>query len=121
MITIVEIQQATAIGFFHQLGHHALSEPAPLMLQQSPVTRLGGSPNIVGQAFPPAPRGQAIQNPLQDCALINTGPPGPRRTRDESLERAPVRLGQSGRLRFARHVRQRGATRISSAIALLPP
>jgi hypothetical protein len=121
MITILEIQQASAVGFFHQFGHHALPDPTPLVLQQPPVTRLGGGPNIVRQILPTTPRVQDIQNPIQYLAFIGAGPTGPRRTRDEPSEIVPLSIGQIGLIGFAWHARQRSAARISSATAFLSP
>ena len=119
MITILEIQQAAAVCLFPQLGYHPLPDPPPLVLQQPPVTRLGGGPNVVRHIFPPTPRVQDIQNPIQYLAFIGAGPTGPRRTRDEPSEIVPLSIGQIGLLGFAWHARQRSAARISSATALL--
>jgi len=105
MITILEIQQPSTISFFHQLGHHALPDPTPLVLQHPPVTRLGGGTNIVRHIFPTTPGVQDIQDPIQHLSFIGPGPTGPRRTWDEPLEIVPLTIGQIGLIRFAWHVR----------------
>jgi hypothetical protein len=105
MITILEIQQSTAIRFFPQLGHHPLPDPAPLVLQQPPVTRLGRGLNIMGQIFPTTPGVEDIQNPIQYLSFIGARTPGTCGTRHEPLERVPLAIGQIGLIRFAWHVR----------------
>ncbi len=75
MRTILEIQPPSTISFFPQLGHHALPDPTPLVLQHPPVTRLGGGTNIVRHIFPTTPGGQDIQDPIPTSRSSARGRP----------------------------------------------
>jgi hypothetical protein len=61
------------VGLAHQIRHHALPHPAPLVFQQPPITGLGGDRDIVGQVFPAAPGVEDLQNPIEHFPLIFAG------------------------------------------------
>ena len=119
MVAILEIQHAPAIRLFHQVRHHALPDPATLVLQQPPVARLGRSVDVVWHVLPAAPRVQDIQNPIEYFPLIFAGAAGAGKARHQTFEAIPLGIGEIGAIRFAWHVLHYSAPRISSATALL--
>ena len=93
MVAILEIKHASALRLSHQVRHHALPDPTPLVFQQPPITGLGGRANVVRQVLPAAPRVQDIQNPIEHLPLIFAGAARASRRGTEPFESVPLGIG----------------------------
>ena len=71
MVSVIEIEQAFAVGFFHQLAENFLPDAAALIIEQAAVAGLIRGINVVRQVLPAATGREDVENAIDDLTVVD--------------------------------------------------